>query len=143
MEATVQRMRDLRRRGDVLTTGATLGMKLGRDHRGFRFRRVVSGLWLVLYAVVAVALPVADAAATHAPVAAHWEDASDTSCPPQHDASACQVCQSASAFGRVPANGPALPAAEPVEQFVALDDITTAARAPSRGEPASRAPPRT
>ena len=56
------------------------------------FARVVSGAWLVLYAVVLGALPVADAGADHAPVAAHWEDSSQTDCPASHDAATCQLC---------------------------------------------------
>ncbi len=56
--------------------------------------RVVIGAWLAVHAFVIAAAPVADAMAGHAEaVVAHWEDAQETSCPPQHDQSACQLCQ--------------------------------------------------
>lgn len=57
--------------------------------------RAVVGVWLAIHAAVAFAAPVAEAiAGGHAEsVVAHWEDASDTSCPPQHDPATCQVCQ--------------------------------------------------
>jgi hypothetical protein len=54
----------------------------------------VIGAWLAVHAFVIAAAPLADAMAGHAEaVVAHWEDAQDTSCPPQHDQSACQLCQ--------------------------------------------------
>ena len=57
--------------------------------------RAVVGVWLAIHALVAFAAPLADAiAGGHAEtVVAHWEDASDTSCPPRHDPATCQVCQ--------------------------------------------------
>lgn len=95
---------------------------------------------MLVFALVSVAMPVADAAAHHAPVVAHWEDASDESCPPQHDASTCQVCQSAVrwACASVAVRIAVAPTAtrRPTEQTrVAI------VAAPSRGVPASRAPP--
>ncbi len=55
--------------------------------------RAMLALWLGLYAAVVAVVPLADARAGHGAAVAHWEDASDTSCPPQHDTSACQLCQ--------------------------------------------------
>lgn len=95
---------------------------------------------MLVLALVSVALPVADAAAHHAPVVAHWEDASDESCPPQHDASTCQACQSAVrwACASVAVRIAAAPTAprRPAEEARAAG-----VAAPSRGVPASRAPP--
>jgi hypothetical protein len=57
-------------------------------------RRVVAALWLAVFGFVVGGIPVADAMVGHAQrVAAHWEDSGDRDCPPQHDASACQLCQ--------------------------------------------------
>jgi hypothetical protein len=56
--------------------------------------RAVVGVWLAIHGLVAVAVPVADGMLGHGdPVIAHWEDAQDTSCPPQHDPATCQLCQ--------------------------------------------------
>lgn len=56
--------------------------------------RLVVGVWLAIHGLVAVGGPVADGLLGHGdPVTAHWEDAQDTSCPPQHDPATCQLCQ--------------------------------------------------
>jgi hypothetical protein len=56
--------------------------------------RALVGVWLAIHGLVAVAMPVADGMLGHGdPVIAHWEDAQDTSCPPQHDPATCQLCQ--------------------------------------------------
>jgi hypothetical protein len=103
--------------------------------------RLTVGLWLGLYALVVAVVPVVDAGVGHGAVVAHWEDASDTTCPPQHDASACQLCQLITGPGRenpgravvaVPASDETRPAA------------AVSARAPAAvavGVPSSRAPP--
>jgi hypothetical protein len=105
-------------------------------------RRAMAGLWLMVYALVAVAVPVADATASHAPVVAHWEDATDSSCPPRHDASVCQVCQANAAAGSLPAASPA-PLA-PVALATAAGVVPDRAGdvpEPERGTPPSRGPP--
>lgn len=64
--------------------------------------RLVLGIWLLVHVFVVGAAPVADALAGHgAEVVAHWEDAQDTSCPPQHDPATCQVCQSLQSTGQL------------------------------------------
>lgn len=105
-------------------------------------RRMVASLWLVVYALVAVAVPVADAAGSHAPVTAHWEDANDSSCPPRHDASTCQLCQAGNSAVPLPPVAPALRAIEldvaPRLTGRGVDEVPS----PVRGTPPSRAPPR-
>lgn len=70
---------------------------LRRTQRALRrggFARLVIGVWLAVHGFVVAAAPLADAMAGHVEsVVAHWEDAQDTSCPPQHDAATCQLCQ--------------------------------------------------
>lgn len=62
--------------------------------RSPRLLRVVAGLWLSVFAFVTGAIPIVDALLGHgANVEAHWEDPGDRTCPPQHDASACQLSQ--------------------------------------------------
>lgn len=103
--------------------------------------RLVIGLWLGLYGLVAALAPVVDARVGHGAVVAHWEDASDTSCPPQHDASACQLCQLLGGPGRASA-GRALasvPASD--ESLPAAADRARAPAAVAVGVPSSRAPP--
>lgn len=104
-------------------------------------RRMVGALWLVLYALVAVAVPVADAAASHAPVTAHWEDGSDTSCPPRHDASACQLCQAGGSVIPLPPEAPSLRIAESDAAPLVTTGRADASQPPDRGTPPSRAPP--
>ena len=63
---------------------------LGRDG----LARLVVKIWLTIHGLVVVGAPVADGLLGHGdPVTAHWEDAQDTSCPPQHDPATCQLCQ--------------------------------------------------
>jgi hypothetical protein len=109
--------------------------------RSAGMRRLVAAVWLVLYALVAVAIPIADAAATHAPVVAHWEDGSDSTCPPRHDPSACQLCQVQCAPGAPPAEPASVPLAEPRAQQGIPDRAARAVAAPPVRIPPSRAPP--
>jgi hypothetical protein len=98
-------------------------------------------VWLGLYILIAAVVPVADAGAPHADVVAHWEDASDTSCPPQHDASACQLCQLVTGAGRMPAvRGDLVPSAQGNERPAAAwpERVPIAVAV---GGPSSRAPP--
>lgn len=103
--------------------------------------RVFGRVVVAVQAVVAFALPVADAGAVHAPVAAHWEDASDTSCPPQHDQSTCATCQSGRLVAHVPADGAAMPASARVVRAGRSDTGVRSVGSPTRGTAASRAPP--
>lgn len=65
--------------------------------------RALAAVWLMAYAAIGVGFPVLDAQTDHADrVAAHWEDASDTNCPPTHDPAVCQVCQQLGAAGKIP-----------------------------------------
>lgn len=105
-------------------------------------QRSLSGFWLVVYALITLGIPVADARAEHgAPVVAHWEDGTDSNCPARHDASTCQLFQSVASRGRLPASAAVLP---PVERDVvhrtsAWDARVT--RAPELAGLGSRAPP--
>lgn len=109
--------------------------------RNTGMRKALAALWLVVYALVAVAVPVAEATASHAPVEAHWEDANDSSCPPRHDASTCQLCQAGGASGLLPGRGFRLPGAEPPARAEHPAPLRVDAPAPPRGTPPSRAPP--
>lgn len=106
--------------------------------------RVVIGAWLAVHAFVIAAAPVADAMAGHAEaVVAHWEDSQDTSCPPQHDPSACHLCQVVTGtFGETISDraGPARLA----RAGVALPRDAGEGAPPSAllGSPAPRGPPR-
>ncbi len=108
----------------------------------------MSGLWrafgrglVVVQAMVAFALPVADAASVHAPVVAHWEDASDTACPPQHDQSTCATCQLVRLPGNVPAQAPHVPLAGGAASVPPAGPDARYLGEPSIGFAPSRAPP--
>ncbi|MBL8997589.1 MAG: hypothetical protein KJZ74_11540 [Gemmatimonadales bacterium] len=58
-----------------------------------RLARLVAALLLAVHAATVGALPLLDAGSAEAPVAAHWEDQADQTCPPAHDAAACRTCQ--------------------------------------------------
>ncbi len=103
--------------------------------------RLAIGLWLGLYASVVAVVPVVDARAGHGAVVAHWEDASDTSCPPQHDVSACQLCQLISGPGRPNSGRVAVPVPASDESRPAAAVRTRAPVAVAVGVPQSRAPP--
>lgn len=109
-----------------------------------RLVRVLIGAFLAVHGFVIAVAPIADAMAGHADgVVAHWEDAQDTSCPPQHDQSACQLCQVVSAsFGGASSErvGPArLARAEaPLPRDAGLGAYPSALR----GSPHPRGPPR-
>jgi len=113
-----------------------------RARKRSRVLRALIGAWLAVHGFVIAAAPIADSMAVHAEsVVAHWEDAQDTSCPPQHDASACQLCQVVSAtfaegiWDRVASVG-LVRVAEPVPGDVGLE-----ASSAQRGAPRSRGPP--
>jgi len=73
--------------------------------RGSALARVIAAAWLVVYAAIGVGFPVLDAQTDHSDrVVAHWEDASDTDCPPTHDPAVCQVCQQITAASKAPAD---------------------------------------
>lgn len=105
--------------------------------------RIVVGLWLAVHAAVAIAAPVADGMLGHGePVIAHWEDAQDTSCPPQHDPATCQLCQQiVTSLNDGPADRvapvPVVRAAEVLPRALGLGAYETA----RRGAPDPRGPP--
>lgn len=99
-------------------------------------------MWLAVFGVATIGLPVADALAGHASdVVAHWEDADDRDCPPQHDVSACQVCQANGAARRCDAQGvgpvPATGLRTQAPESALLGDT----RSVRRGSPTTRGPP--
>lgn len=110
--------------------------------RGLRARLLV-GIWLAVHALVALGLPVADGMLGHGdPVIAHWEDSQDTSCPPQHDAATCQLCQQiVTSFddGRVQRVAPAKIVR--AAGMLPLDLGLGAYEAARRGAPDPRGPP--
>lgn len=103
--------------------------------------RLLAGLWLVVHAAVVGGAPILDAGVEHGQVVAHWEDASDTSCPPRHDASACPLCQIASAEGRAPTDRPAALPALGRSELPPTEESPHPASHPETGWNASRAPP--
>ncbi len=96
---------------------------------------------VVLQALVAFALPVVDATVVHAPVEAHWEDASDASCPTQHDQATCATCQSGRLAGSMPVGATEMPASARVVRTGQSDAAARSTPSPTRGVAASRAPP--
>lgn len=59
-----------------------------------RLARLVSGLWMLLYAVTVAAAPVADGLVDHhEQVVVHIEDANGGDCPSSHGPEACDICQ--------------------------------------------------
>lgn len=118
------------------------GMQRSRgEGRKVGMRKALAALWLVVYAFVAVAVPVAEATASHAPVVAHWEDANDSSCPPRHDASTCQLCQAGAAAGLLPAESAKVPPLEVPQEAPAAQPSLADVPAPERGTPPPRGPP--
>lgn len=123
---------------DVLSAGWTATAR-GRS----RFLRLIIGSWLAVHAFVIAAAPVADALTEHSDaIVAHWEDAQDTTCPPQHDLEVCQLCQVVSAtFG-----GKVAPGFIPARLTLAtaptpFDDGLGAHPLALRGSPHPRGPP--
>lgn len=112
-----------------------------RLRRRGAFARALIGLWLGFYATVVGIVPLADAQAEHGQVIVHWEDASDTSCPPLHDASACQLCQLLSAGGRAPSARPDLATAIRELPAPAPSTPCRPPADPASAGNASRAPP--
>ena len=105
--------------------------------------RLVLGTWLAVHAVVVAGVPVADALAGHGrPMVAHWEDAQDTSCPPQHDPETCQLCQQLTTALVVASTEPDAPAAV-VRQGTRFPGDPGTARCDDglRGFAVSRGPP--
>lgn len=123
----------------LLATLRRLRRALGRAG----LARVVVGVWLAVHGFSVTAVPVADALAGHADeVVAHWEDAQDTSCPPQHDPATCQLCQQ---IGTSLSDGPASRVAPvAVVRGAGLPprgEGTGACEASLRGAPDPRGPP--
>lgn len=108
-----------------------------------RLLRTVIGVTLAIHGFVIAAAPVADALSEHADsIVAHWEDAQDTRCPPQHDASACQLCRviSATSGETVPERGAAARVVSVTDMI--LRDASLGSRANALGgSPRPRGPP--
>ncbi len=104
--------------------------------------RVLVGGWLLLQIGLVAAVPVVDARVGHADqVVAHWEDASDTSCPPLHDTAVCQLCQQVVAAARTTAHRPLLPVVARAAQVVPSGARQRALRPVAVATAPSRAPP--
>lgn len=103
--------------------------------------RVVTGLWMALYLLVVGVVPVIDARDGHGDVVAHWEDANDTSCPPQHDASACQLCQLIGGSGAPAADPQHFPPCQARERSPVPGARTRGPAALAAAGPSTRAPP--
>jgi len=58
--------------------------------------RLLAGIWMALQLAIVAGLPAVDAAIEHREVVAHWEDASDKRCPPQHGDAECLLFQTIS-----------------------------------------------
>lgn len=112
-----------------------------RAPRRVGYARAVAAVWLAVYVLLVAVVPLADARAEHAPVAAHWEDAQGGDCPASHDARVCQLCQVVTSAGLVSMDAPALGTAPVVRRALASAGADQARRAPARAGPASRAPP--
>ena len=99
-------------------------------------------LWLILYALLVVAVPALDASNGHVErTEAHWQDAGDTSCPPLHDPAICQLCQLLGNGGHATPAGSLLsaPTGDAMEPSSALrlrpQHASTAVRPPTRAPP--------
>ena len=104
--------------------------------------RLIAALWLAAHVAVVAAVPVLDARAGHVDrVVAHWEDATDTSCPPQHDVAACQLCQQLVAAGKAPAASAGLAALVRPADRPPPDVRERPHRAFAQAVPSTRAPP--
>jgi hypothetical protein len=107
-----------------------------------RVRRLVAGLWLAAFALFTAGLPILDAAVGHATdVVAHWEDAGDRDCPPQHDPSTCQLCQSHSVARRTEGATVAIAAAELRGAARPATGVLRGRSDAQRGVPTTRGPP--
>ncbi len=105
--------------------------------------RTFASAWLVLYALIAAVLPLADARAEHgANVVVHIEDGNGSDCPAQHDASVCHTCQVLTSSVGTVAAGAGCPVAVSRRELPAVEFATASGRVGQRGHPASRAPPR-
>lgn len=106
------------------------------------FTRVFTACWLLLQVTVVGAVPLVDAQAGHAGrVVAHWEDASDTTCPPMHDTGDCQLCQQVTVVGTGASARNLLPPPNPVAQAPTPDAQTRVPRPVVTGAHSTRAPP--
>lgn len=104
--------------------------------------RACASAWLVLYALVAAALPLADARADHdGTVVMHMEDGTGSDCPTPHDASLCHTCQVLTSPVETDAGAPCPAAVLRRETPVATFEPESG-RLTQRGQPAPRAPPR-
>jgi hypothetical protein len=103
--------------------------------------RVVTGLWLATYLLVVGAVPVVDARDGHGVVVSHWEDANDTSCPPQHDASACQLCQLIGGSGAPAAGAAHIPPHQSDESGPPAGSRPRGPATSTAAGPSPRAPP--
>lgn len=103
--------------------------------------RLVARVWLVVYALLALGVPLADASAEHAaPVVAHWEDAESGTCPAPHGET-CEVCQQLSGSRGMRAS--ATVSWAPCGDADGVMPVRDAARPARAGfdRPSSRAPP--
>jgi hypothetical protein len=116
---------------------------LGRSPGRGALARLVVGMWLAVHGLVAVAVPVADGMLGHGEqVVAHWEDAQDTSCPPQHDPATCQLCQQVvTSVNDGPADRVAPVSVRRAAGVRPLDLGLGAYEAARRGAPVPRGPP--
>lgn len=113
------------------------------SRRGGLASRALAAAWLAVYMLVAMALPIADARADHGEsVIAHWEDANDTRCPPQHDLSECQLCQTIGAGSEPPPSAPQLSAVDRSSSRPTVVASAGHGRSPASSGISSRAPPR-
>lgn len=110
-------------------------------HRLPRVTRACASAWLVVYALVAAALPLADARADHdGIVVMHVEDGTGSDCPTPHDASLCHTCQVLTSPVETDADAPCPAAVLRRETPVATFEPEFG-RLTQRGKPAPRAPP--
>lgn len=111
-------------------------------HRLSRVTRACASAWLVLYALVAAALPLADARADHeTTVVLHIEDGTGADCPMHPDSSLCHTCQVLTSPIATEAGEPCAAAVVRRETPVATFERESG-RLTQRGQPAPRAPPR-
>ncbi len=117
---------------------ATASTNTGRS----AMKRFAATLLMLAYAAIQVAIPVLDAQTNHAErIVAHWQDASETNCPPLHDPAVCQVCQQMGQAGWVALSGPLLPPSYAGATEPTLDLCQPPLRAFSFLRPPTRAPP--
>lgn len=105
-------------------------------------RRATGSILLALCAVVSAVLPVADAYAEDAAIAAysHVEERESQTCLPAHDELACQLCRALRLASAPPASGPS-PLVLVVASHAPAAFATRAAPRSVAGGASPRAPP--